>query len=411
MSVSEFTAGTGVLGGSAVAGKAHAVARPLAVASLMLVLGYAVLLIGLLLQGYWLLDQQGQPIASDFVNVWSAGQLTLQGQPAAAYDWLLHKAAEVRAVGHEFENYYGWHYPPVFLFVAALLALVPFVPASLLWLGLTMAGYLATMRVIIGERLGILLGLAFPAGLWNITAGQNGFLTASLIGGSLALMQHSPILSGVCLGLLTYKPQFGLLFPFALAAGGRWRVMAAAAVTSIFLMLLSWIVFGTAPWVEFVDGLGRTKEAILSQGLAEFARLQSVFGFVRAQGGSETLAYLLQAGITLASATIVWSLWRSQAAYDLKAAGLGCAALLATPYIYMYDLVALAIPLAFLLRLAFRDKLRPLEVVGLGGVTLLILLFVYAKTQVGLFAILIVAALLAMRWISSPIPASASTRC
>jgi hypothetical protein len=224
-------------------------------------------------------------------------------------------------------------------------------------------------------------------------------------------MQHSPILSGVCLGFLTYKPQFGLLFPFALAAGGRWRVMAAAAVTSIFLMLLSWIVFGTAPWVEFVDGLGRTKEAILSQGLAEFARLQSVFGFVRAQGGSETLAYLLQAGITLASATIVWSLWRSQAAYDLKAAGLACATLLATPYIYMYDLVALAISLAFLLRLAFRDKLRPLEVAGLGGVTLLILLFVYAKTQVGLFAILIVAALLAMRWISAPIPASASTRC
>jgi len=409
MSVSDFAVDRGALGRTAVGAKAHAVARSLVVASLMLVLGYTVLLAGLLLQGYWLLNQNGLPIASDFVNVWAAGQLTLQGQPAAAYDWLMHKAAEVRAVGHDFENYYGWHYPPTFLFVAALLAMLPFVPASLLWLAVTLAAYLATIRVIIGERSGVLLGLAFPAGLWNITAGQNGFLTASLMGGSLTLMQRSPVLSGVCLGLLTYKPQFGVLFPVALAAGGRWRVVAAAAVTSACLVLLSWMAFGSAPWLEFLEGLGKTSDAILTQGLAEFARLQSVFGFVRASGGSETLAYWLQAGITLASATIVWFLWRSQAAYELKAAGLGCAALLATPYIYMYDLVALAIPLAFLLRLAFRDKLRLVEVAGLAVVTLLILLFVYVKTQVGLLAILIVAALVALRLISSPVPASAST--
>jgi hypothetical protein len=297
------------------------------------------------------------------------------------------------------------------LFVAALLAMIPFVPASLLWLGLTLAGYLATTRIIIGSRFGVLLGLAFPAGLWNITAGQNGFLTASLIGGSLALVQHSPVLSGVCLGFLTYKPQFGLLFPVALAAGGRWRVMAAAAVSSFILLLFSWIVFGTAPWLEFLEGLGKTKEAILNQGLSDFARLQSVFGLVRTLGGSETLAWWLQGGLALASTTVVWMLWRSDAAYELKAAGLGCAALLATPYIYMYDLVVLAIPLAFLLRLAFRDKLRLLEVAGLAAVTLLILLFVYAKTQVGLSAVLIVAALVAMRWNSSPLPSSASARC
>ena len=409
MSVSEFAVNRGALGGTAVAAKSHEGARLLVLSSLLLVFAYAVLLTGLLLQGYWLLNQNGLPIASDFVNVWAAGQLTLHGRPAAAYDWLLHKAAEVRAVGHDFENYYGWHYPPTFLFVAALLAMLPFVPASLLWLGLTMTGYLATVRVIIGERSGVLLGLAFPAGLWNITAGQNGFLTASLMGGSLALMQRSPVLSGVCLGLLTYKPQFGLLFPVALAAGGRWRVVAAAAVTSTCLVLLSWMVFGSAPWLEFLEGLGKTSDVILTQGLAEFARLQSVFGFVRTSGGSEMLAWWLQGGFALASTLVVWSLWRSDAAYELKAAGLGCAALLATPYIYVYDLVALAIPLAFLLRLAFRDKLRLVEVVGLAVVTLLILLFVYVKTQVGLLAILIVAALVAIRWVSSPVPASAST--
>ena len=46
--------------------------------------------------------------------------------PAAAYDWPVHKAAEIRAVGHDFANYYGWHYPPTFLFVAAALATLPY---------------------------------------------------------------------------------------------------------------------------------------------------------------------------------------------------------------------------------------------------------------------------------------------
>src|SRR5262249_34329852 len=90
-----------------------------------LALGYLAVLVGAALGGNFLLDSDGRPIANDFVNVWAAGRLVLDGDPAAAYDWTLHKAAEVRAVGHGFANYYGWHYPPPFLFVAAALATLP----------------------------------------------------------------------------------------------------------------------------------------------------------------------------------------------------------------------------------------------------------------------------------------------
>ena len=91
-------------------------ARLIALIGLTLAIGYAVVLGGAWLGGHWLTDSQGQPIAGDFVNVWAAGRLTLDGNPAAAYDWTLHKAAEVIAVGHGFDGYYGWHYPPTFLF-------------------------------------------------------------------------------------------------------------------------------------------------------------------------------------------------------------------------------------------------------------------------------------------------------
>mgnify|MGYP003694260653 FL=1 len=74
--------------------------------------------------------------------------------------------------------------------------------------------YLAVMRAIVGRPFGLLLAAAFPVVLTNTLVGQNGFLTASLIGGALYLMPARPVLSGICLGLLSYKPQYGLLFPW-----------------------------------------------------------------------------------------------------------------------------------------------------------------------------------------------------
>ena len=121
-----------------------------------LALGYLVVLGGAYLDGNFLTDKQGRPIANDFVNVWAAGRLALDGDPAAAYDWPLHKAAEVRAVGHDFANYYGWHYPPTFLFVAAALATLPYLVAALVWLAATLAAYAATLAGILGGRAGIL---------------------------------------------------------------------------------------------------------------------------------------------------------------------------------------------------------------------------------------------------------------
>ena len=88
------------------------------------------------------------------------------------------------------------------------------------------------MRAIVGHNLGILLALAAPMAFINALVGQNGFLTAALIGGALYLIPVRPVLAGICLGLLTYKPQYGLLFPIVLIAAGHWRVFISAAVTA-----------------------------------------------------------------------------------------------------------------------------------------------------------------------------------
>lgn len=372
-------------------------ARLISLIGLTLALGYLVILIGAYLGGHWLVDAQGRPIASDFVNVWAAGQLALDGNAASAYDWTQHKAAEVRAVGHGFDTYFGWHYPPTFLFAAAALAMLPFVAASLAWLSITLPTYVLAVRHIVGERTGIFVALGFPAALWNATAGQNGFLTAALIGGTLGLMERHPTLAGVCLGLLSYKPHFGILFPIALIAAKQWRVIVVAAAVALAMIVLSWIAFGGASWDAFFHWMPTTSRVVLGDGGADWHRLQSLFGFVRAHGGGETLAWTVQISVALALASAVFVLWRSRAPFDLKAAALSAAALIATPYLYIYDLVVLAVPVAFLLRLSLARGFIAIEAAGLAAVATLLLSFPYAKTHVGLAAALIVVVLVAKR--------------
>lgn len=371
--------------------------RLITVTLLALTLAYVIILGGAVWHGQWLLDAQGRPIASDFVNVWAAGRLTADGHPALAYDWAVHKSMEVRAVGHAFANYYGWHYPPPFLAVAALLATVTILPATFAWLSLTAAACAVTLRAILADRAGTLLALGFPASLWTVTAGQNGFLTTALIGGTLALIERQPVAAGICLGLLTYKPHFGLLFPVALIAARQWRVLVAASITALAMIAASWLAYGTETWMAFFAATPKMTQAVLGQGLAEFGRMQSVFGLVRAHGGGATLAWAAQASVSLLCVVSIFALWRSRVAFALKAAALATAALLATPYLYIYDLVVLAVPVAYLLRLGLADGFTLTERLGLPLAGALLLSYPLLKTQVGLAAVAIVAALVLQR--------------
>jgi len=372
-------------------------ARIIALVGLTLTLCYLVVLCSAYCGGNFLIDARGEPIANDFVNVWAAGRLALDGEAAAAYDWTLHKAAEIRAVGHDFANYYGWHYPPTFLFVAAALASLPYLVAAIVWLVATLVAYALTVAKILGGRTGFAVALGFPAALWNITAGQNGFLTAALIGGTLCFLERRPALAGVCLGLLTYKPQFGLLFPIVLIADCRWLTIFVAAAVALALAALSWLAFGAASWLAFVEGISATSRVVLGEGGADWNRLQSLFGLMRAHGASETLAWSVQAAAALAAAAALVVLWRSRASFELKAAALACATLLATPYVYMYDLIVLAVAAGFLLRDGLQRGFSAVDGAALTAAAVLILIYPYAPTQVGLAAVLNMSALAGFR--------------
>lgn len=374
-----------------------ALTRPVETICFALIVAQAVYLAASFVQGSWILTADGGGVPTDFVNVWAAGKLALQGHPAAAYDWPTHKAMEIAALGHPFDGYFGWHYPPAFLAVAAALALMPYTAAFAAWSFATFPAYLAAIRAIAGERSGYALAAAFPAVLSNFIVGQNGFLSAALLGGTLLFIERRPLLAGIMLGLLTYKPHLGFLFPIVLAASGYWRVFITACVVAAAMTLASWGAFGTETWAAFVANIGHTSQAFLSDGWADFGKLQTVFGLVRTLGGSEPLAWSAQGAVALTAAVAITALWRSRADYELKAGALGVGAMLATPYLYTYDLVVLAVPLAFLWRLGRTRGFLAHELAGIGITCLLVLIFPFVKAPVGFAAVLMVAALIARR--------------
>src|ERR1700685_1389009 len=116
---------------------------------------------------WWIFDEKGLGIPTDFVNVWSAGRLVLDGHPALAYDWGIQKQIQIAVLGQSYEGNFAWHYPPPFLFVAAVLAHFPYAVAYAGWALVSFLPYLAAMRAIVGRWFGFLLVAAFPVVFTN----------------------------------------------------------------------------------------------------------------------------------------------------------------------------------------------------------------------------------------------------
>jgi alpha-1,2-mannosyltransferase len=342
-----------------------------------------------------MIDRDERPIGTDFSNVWVAGKLVLDGQPDAPFDPVRQFAAEKAAFGGRDVPFYGWHYPPLFLLVAAALALLPYGWALLAWTGLTLPAYLFAVRAILehdpekwipvfgkgscstnklerddgsmrnparARSDTLILALAFPAVFVNLGHGQNGFLTAALLGGGLVLLDARPIAAGVLFGLLAYKPQFGLLIPLVLLVTGRWRVIAAAAATVLAGVAVTLALFGPKVWLAFAEFAAFTRFVVLEAGDTGWEKIQSLFSAVRSWGAAVEMAYAAQSALALMVAvTLIW-LWRSRAASELKAAALACACLLATPYVLDYDLVVLAVAIAFFTRYGLAHGFRDYEI-------------------------------------------------
>lgn len=316
--------------------------------AVLFALASAASLVWLFATAHGTLDALGRPLGTDFSNVWTAGKMALDGRAAHAWTWSEHFAVQ-RAVHHKADvDVFGWHYPPPFLLIAALLATIPYVPALIVWQLATLIPFTGMMWRLVPRRETVLLTLAAPVTLICLTHGHNGFLTALLLGAGLSLLERRPFVAGLLFGCLIYKPQFVLIIPPLLLAARSWRAIAGAIVSAAILVGLTLAIWGWLVWQAFLASLPLTRHVVIEQGATGFYKIMSPFAALRMWGAGIPLAYAVQAIATVfAIVAVVWIAWTRKAP-GLRNALVCAAVLISTPYVLDYDYVVLLPALAFL---------------------------------------------------------------
>ncbi len=288
---------------------------------------------------------------TDFSVYWITSYLALHGQSLSVFDPATF-CRNFQPLVPTSTCGYQWLYPPSFYLLIFPLALLPYWLAYLMFMGVSVGGFVLMMRRLITGRIAMVCLAAFP-GLWiNVLSGQNGCLTAALAGTALLNLERRPILSGVFVGFLSIKPHLALLFPVALVAARAWRTLFVATGVATAWMMFSMVVLGTGVLEGWINNF-RIARAIL-EWTETIRMMPTVFSLLRLSGSSTMVAYMGQIVIAVMTFTSVWTLWRRNIPPTLKYAALVTGNLLMSPYLLEYDLVWLALPIAWLTQLGLK---------------------------------------------------------
>jgi hypothetical protein len=243
-------------------------------------------------------------------------------------------------------------YPPLWLLMLLPFGAMPFVLAVGAFLVFTAAASAAALRTA-GLRWGAIAAvLTSPAAVWVVIAGQNTFLSVALLYSGFALLERRPVLAGVLLGLLAYKPQVWMLVPLALLCAREWRALGALAVTVAVLSFATLLLFGADFWIDFVEAARRAGTGAAAAEMYERVHVHMTTLFAAGKtlelGDAPAMALQLT-GALLAVAAIAWAFFRYAASHS-RTALLVIGTFLVSPYTLNYDLLLLmpAVALLFL---------------------------------------------------------------
>ena len=339
--------------------------------------------------GNWLIDRAGNIVSSDFLQWWLGSRVALLQNAAAVYNDSTFSAARTLVTKSAPSiSYFHYVYPPTMLLLCAPLARLPYVTAFFAWLAATISLYVLALYAIVPSVLSIVLTFVPLPVAKSIYEGQTSFLMAGLLSLSLLFMSRRPYLSGMCLGLLTYKPQFVLFFPLALVITGQWRVVAGATGSASLFAAATTIVFGPDAWIFFLhSSQGANPATFLPPNMD--ALNQTVLGMMHAAGAGLVGAWIVHLAIALFATLLACRIWLQAVPHSLKAAAFSIGVLIVTPYMLAYDLTALSVPAIFLVADALAHGFLPGErLVLLGCCLVLFLCFNFIVGPIALIAMM-----------------------
>jgi hypothetical protein len=283
-------------------------------------------------------------VGRDFLNFWMYGRAATLPDPGQWYDAAAyqHELAALLGAGYPGQN---WSYPPTVMLIAAPFGQLGYLPALLIWTVLNLTLFLVVAARQITDRRTLLALFVCPAAIFCLISGQSSFVTTSMLIGVLALLDRRPIIAGMLIGLMTLKPQLGLLLPVMLIASWRIRVFAVAVVTTLALAALTAVLFGTQAWIDFITQGLPTQNLVLAdaQGIAT-PYYPTLFMNLRGIGVSYAAAMALQICFAVgAAAAVAWAFrYRADADPRLLFAVFVACSISAVPYLLVYDTLALS---------------------------------------------------------------------
>ncbi|MEX3983349.1 glycosyltransferase family 87 protein [Paraburkholderia sp. EG287A] len=335
--------------------------RLIAYSTVMLVIG-----VGFVALWAWVThgfaDAGGWRPGSDLLVFWSASHAVLHGQASAVFEYSAFSRIVAAVTGGLPKSaFIPWLYPPTFLLFVTPLALLPLPLAYFAFLGASAFAFVcATVRVSglaqgpLGSAAARYIVLAMPCVMVCAIFGQNALITAALAAFAIASIDRRPVIAGICIGLLMIKPQLGILFPLVLIAARAWRVFGWAALTAVLFFIASIALCGSPSLRLFAGNVGMARELILEHDVRFWLASPSVFASLRLIGASLVAAGLMQAAIAVIAACGAWKIWRTTCDPALRAAALGTATLIVTPYVWHYELTWVGLSCAGLLATGLR---------------------------------------------------------
>ncbi|HML08873.1 MAG TPA: glycosyltransferase family 87 protein [Xanthobacteraceae bacterium] len=290
-------------------------------------------------------------VGRDFLNFWMYGRAAWMPDPGRFYDPQVYNGALASLLGAGYPGQ-NWSYPPSIMFVAALFGRLPYSAALLLWTMLGLAIFVWVVWRRAGNRALLTAMLLAPATVFCLMSGQSSLLTAAMLLTIFSCLDRRPLLAGVLIGLLTLKPQLGLLLPVMLAASGRWRVFLLAAATALVIAGATTAVFGPRVWSDFVlNGIPVQNLVLADPERIATPFYPTIFMNIRGTGASYALAMTVQVCFSaLAVAAVAFAFrFRKDADPRLLAALFFACSIAVAPYLLSYDTLPLACCAVFLL--------------------------------------------------------------
>ena len=299
---------------------------------------------GVILPAFLLTNVATIPGNSDFLTFYTAASLVHEGRAADAYVLAAMDAKATAILGQPYDGLH-WLYPP-----GMLLAVWPFgqfslTTAYILWLALGIGALALAASRLAPHPLTPLLVLVCPAVSYCAVTGQISLFAAAFAGAGFWLLARRPALAGLCFGIVTLKIQIALLLPIGLLAGRHYRSLLAMIATAILLEGAGVMLAGTGSLQAFF-ATSHEILGVVARRPELLVRLPTAYSFATSVSLSPWAAMTCQALASLASIVAIWVIWRRTEATAPRSLAWAAGAVLATPFLYDYDLAIFVIPLA-----------------------------------------------------------------